>query len=242
MLKRSSTIIQNQTHSGDPTEEASLTHSSVSTPLVLSRPKPTSLEDYASYDFRITTLFGLNQTTFQQNRTNSFFFLQQNNFLFDYIIDLILLFNHEEQNLSEDMAPPQIDYNSPAVKNFITQLNTILNSLDQGFDEKTHDKFWQSVKQEDLATVYLTILLGKLVQMDTKALQTAAVNATNTNTNNASNNSATSTPTDKTDTNGNNEDDEYQVVSPREISFNTDELRFDAQEVWFFHFFTSFFL
>lgn len=238
MLKRAS-LFQNQKETVDSTEETSLSNTPIGVPFLLSRPKPVLEEDNGSYCFRITALSGLNQTTFQQNRTNPFFF-HYNNFLFDYIVDFIILFNREEK----EMAPPQIDYNSQTVKNFISQLNTVLSSLDQGVDEKTHDKFWQSVKQEDLATVYLTILLGKLIQMDTKALQTAATNVNNNN--NSSNNNNNSNPnssnnstpvdnksssTNNLDTNGNNEEDDYQLVSPREVSFNTDELRFDAQEV-----------
>lgn len=80
----------------------------------------------------------------------------------------------QQQQQQQQQSPPlpQIDLESEHIKAFLTQFNAILqNGIRTGVDAEQYDLFWQMMGNRDLATLYLTVFMGKLLQMENNALQ-----------------------------------------------------------------------
>ena len=107
-----------------------------------------------------------------------------------YLVDFILteleylypLIQPEEEDLiyeksSSEMSETdshQIQYDHEIVKKFVAELNETLNrkqNKTSGVDEKAYEKLWNQLTNPNLATVYLTVLLGKLLILEEKALK-----------------------------------------------------------------------
>lgn len=71
-------------------------------------------------------------------------------------------------------ASHHIDYGQQAVKQFVQQLNSCVHPLDVlkfGVEQQNYESLWNQLLNQDLATVYLTVLLGKLVLSENKLIQ-----------------------------------------------------------------------
>jgi len=71
-------------------------------------------------------------------------------------------------------ASHHIDYNLNAVKQFIQQLNSCVYPLDaikSGVDQQNYELVWSQLLNADFATVYLTVLIGKLLLTENKVIQ-----------------------------------------------------------------------
>ncbi len=73
---------------------------------------------------------------------------------------------------SYTMSSHQIDYSHPVVKEFLSHMDTCFQSAIMGdADAKIYDSIWFQLGNKGLATVYLTVMLAKLLLTEQKALE-----------------------------------------------------------------------
>ncbi|KAL9644284.1 hypothetical protein ABK040_005745 [Willaertia magna] len=80
----------------------------------------------------------------------------------------------------------QIQYEHEIVKKFVAELNETLQRKvlkTSGVDDKSYEKLWNQLTNTNLATVYLTVLLGKLLILEEKALKLKQELSESTNAN-----------------------------------------------------------
>ncbi|KAF0981491.1 hypothetical protein FDP41_012148 [Naegleria fowleri] len=81
--------------------------------------------------------------------------------------------SQQQEEMSETDSH-QIQYDHEIVKKFVAELNETLKrkqTKTSGVDEKAYEKLWNQLTNPSLATVYLTVLLGKLLILEEKALK-----------------------------------------------------------------------
>lgn len=89
----------------------------------------------------------------------------------DYFTEESLEYNKNNIE-SYTMSSHQIDYSHPVVKEFLSHMDTCFQSAIMGdADAKIYDTIWFQLGNKDLATVYLTVMLAKLLSTEQKALE-----------------------------------------------------------------------
>lgn len=63
-----------------------------------------------------------------------------------------------------------IDYNSPKVKQFLKELQACFSDPRKGLKPKEYENLWKQIGDKDLATVYLTVLTGKLLLLENQVI------------------------------------------------------------------------
>jgi len=143
-----------------------------------------------------STSSGNNFLTFHFTHSQSCFphSVKSLSFLFDFILEELLHLNQlvpieEEKEFYESLSPSssnkedlemsetdshQIQYDHDIVKKFVAELSETIKrkqTKTTGVDEKSYERLWNQLTNNNLATVYLTVLLGKLLILEEKALK-----------------------------------------------------------------------
>lgn len=76
------------------------------------------------------------------------------------------------QHPSTDTMSSQhtIDYDSPKVKQFLKDLQSCFTDPRKGLKPKEYENLWKQIGDKDLATVYLTVLTGKLLLLENQVI------------------------------------------------------------------------